>query len=42
MQHGQAVEELTRDGLRARAAREPYTRDLLAASEGYRPAESSP
>ncbi|WP_145109246.1 ABC transporter ATP-binding protein [Cereibacter sediminicola] len=41
MQHGQAVEELTRADLRARAARETYTRDLLAASEGYRPAEST-
>ncbi|WP_096786572.1 ABC transporter ATP-binding protein [Rhodobacter sp. CZR27] len=38
MQHGAAVEELTREGLRARTAAQPYTRALLAASEGYRPA----
>ncbi len=35
MQHGQAVEELTRADLRARAARKDYTQRLLAASEGY-------
>ncbi len=38
MQHGATVEELTRGALRARAARQGYTRRLLAASEGYRPA----
>lgn len=37
MQHGLAVEELPRARLRARDATEPYTRDLLTASEGYRP-----
>ncbi|MES2843958.1 MAG: ABC transporter ATP-binding protein [Pseudomonadota bacterium] len=37
MQHGLAVEELTRASLQARAAQETYTRDLLTASEGYRP-----
>ena len=37
MQHGQAVEELTRARLQAREATQPYTRDLLTASEGYRP-----
>ncbi|SIS50344.1 ABC transporter ATP-binding protein [Phaeovulum vinaykumarii] len=37
MQHGQAVEELTRADLRARAATTDYTRRLLEASEGYRP-----
>ena len=35
MQHGQAVEELTREGLRARAATTDYTRRLLKASEGF-------
>ena len=37
MQHGRAVEELTRSRLQAREATEQYTRDLLTASEGYRP-----
>ncbi len=37
MQHGRAVEELTRAHLQAHEATQPYTRDLLAASEGYRP-----
>ena len=36
MQHGLAVEELTRASLQARAATQHYTRDLLSASEGYR------
>ena len=36
MQHGLAVEELTRAGLQARQAAQTYTRDLLTASEGYR------
>ena len=36
MQHGLAVEELTRAGLQARQAGQTYTRDLLTASEGYR------
>ncbi|MEI4484595.1 ABC transporter ATP-binding protein [Frigidibacter sp. MR17.14] len=35
MQHGQGVEELTRDALRARTATSPYTRQLLEASRGY-------
>ena len=39
MQHGLAVEELTRDSLRARKATKDYTRALLTASEGYRAAE---
>ena len=39
MQHGQAVEELTREDLRARRAATHYTQQLLAASEGYKPAE---
>ncbi len=38
MSQGQAVEELTRDALRARRASAPYTQTLLAASEGYTPA----
>ena len=36
MQHGLAVEELTRAELQSRQAAKPYTRDLLTASEGYR------
>ncbi|SHE86227.1 peptide/nickel transport system ATP-binding protein [Loktanella atrilutea] len=36
MQHGQAVEELTRDALQARAATKDYTRQLLVASEGFK------
>jgi peptide/nickel transport system ATP-binding protein len=36
MQHGLAVEELTRAGLQSRQAAQTYTRDLLTASEGYR------
>ncbi len=36
MQHGLAVEELTRAGLQARQAGQTYTRELLTASEGYR------
>ena len=36
MQHGLAVEELTRQSLQARQAEQTYTRDLLTASEGYR------
>jgi peptide/nickel transport system ATP-binding protein len=35
MQHGQAVEELTREALRARQAQTDYTKTLLKASEGY-------
>ena len=38
MQHGLAVEELTRDELRRHRAATPYTQQLLAASEGYKPA----
>ncbi|WP_425466076.1 ABC transporter ATP-binding protein [Ostreiculturibacter nitratireducens] len=41
MQNGEGVEELARADLRARRAETPYTRKLLAASEGYRPAEAS-
>ncbi len=37
MQAGRAVEELTRERLQARQATQTYTRDLLTASEGYRP-----
>ncbi|AMY67977.1 ABC transporter ATP-binding protein [Frigidibacter mobilis] len=40
MQHGQAVEELTREALRARAATTDYTRQLLTASHGYTKAAS--
>ena len=40
MQHGQAVEELTRGALRARAATTDYTRQLLTASHGYTKAAS--
>ena len=40
MQHGRAVEQMTREGLRAHQAVEPYTRELLRASEGYRPADA--
>ena len=36
MQHGRAVEALTRDDLAARRAADPYTRALLAASRGFR------
>jgi peptide/nickel transport system ATP-binding protein len=35
MQHGQAVEGLTRDALRAQQATMPYTQALLTASEGF-------
>lgn len=35
MQHGQAMEELSREALRARAASTDYTRRLLKASVGY-------
>ncbi|MEH6772537.1 MAG: ABC transporter ATP-binding protein [Cereibacter changlensis] len=41
MQHGKAVEELTRARLQAREATQPYTRDLLLASEGYRPLQDA-
>ena len=37
MQHGKSVEELPRARLQARQATQTYTRDLLVASEGYRP-----
>jgi peptide/nickel transport system ATP-binding protein len=36
MQHGRTVEKLSRRELKSRAAREDYTRTLLAAAEGYR------
>ena len=35
MQHGKAVEDLTRADLQAHRAAEDYTRNLLAASEGF-------
>ncbi|MCV2867504.1 ABC transporter ATP-binding protein [Defluviimonas sp. WL0002] len=38
MQHGRAVEQLSRDALAAHRAETDYTRSLLAASEGYSPA----
>ncbi|PKP74908.1 MAG: ABC transporter ATP-binding protein [Alphaproteobacteria bacterium HGW-Alphaproteobacteria-6] len=38
MQHGEAVEELTRAALSAHRATTDYTRKLLSASEGYTPA----
>ncbi|MGL4235207.1 ABC transporter ATP-binding protein [Tabrizicola sp.] len=40
MQHGMAVEELTRENLQSRAATQSYTRALLTASEGYLPQAS--
>ncbi len=40
MQGGGAVEEMNRDDLRAHRSKTPYTRTLLAASEGYTPAEA--
>jgi peptide/nickel transport system ATP-binding protein len=36
MQHGKAVENLSRDKLRARQPDEAYTRELLVASQGFR------
>lgn len=41
MQHGLAVEELTRAALGAHQASTDYTRKLLSASEGYTKAEAS-
>lgn len=38
MSQGQAIEELSREDLRARRATAPYTNQLLVASEGYKPA----
>ncbi len=35
MQHGQTVEELSRDALRSRRAHQEYTRSLLRASAGF-------
>ncbi len=40
MQHGLAVEELTREALAAHRAETDYTRKLLSASEGYTPTEA--
>ncbi len=40
MQHGLAVEELTREALAAHRAETDYARKLLSASEGYTPAEA--
>jgi peptide/nickel transport system ATP-binding protein len=37
MQHGRAVESLDRETLKARTPAKDYTRELLVASEGYRP-----
>jgi peptide/nickel transport system ATP-binding protein len=36
MQHGAAVEQLTRNALQNRAAQQDYTKDLLVASEGFK------
>jgi peptide/nickel transport system ATP-binding protein len=36
MQHGAAVEELSREDLQKRAAKQRYTQDLLVASEGFK------
>ena len=41
MQHGAAVEELTRENLQSRTATQTYTRALLIASEGYAPGAPS-
>ncbi|MCB2110580.1 MAG: ABC transporter ATP-binding protein [Defluviimonas sp.] len=41
MQHGRAIEELSRAALAAHRAETDYTRKLLSASEGYTPAEAS-
>ncbi|MGB6008201.1 ABC transporter ATP-binding protein [Castellaniella sp.] len=38
MNHGRIVEEMTRDDLNQGKAAEAYTRELIAASKGYRPA----
>jgi peptide/nickel transport system ATP-binding protein len=40
MQHGREVEELTRDALQGRQAQKAYTRNLLAASEGFKSKET--
>jgi peptide/nickel transport system ATP-binding protein len=42
MQHGRAVEELSRADLHARVATHEYTRTLLLASAGYRESDSAP
>ena len=42
MQHGQAVEEMTRESLQSRRAAQDYTRKLLTASLGYRAAQEEP
>lgn len=36
MQHGEVVEELSREALQNRAAQAEYTKDLLIASEGFK------
>jgi peptide/nickel transport system ATP-binding protein len=41
MQHGAVVEELTRDALRRKAARQDYTQALLRASAGFKAAETA-
>ena len=41
MQAGRAVESLTRAQLRAREPTEDYTRQLLIASEGFRPSTAN-
>lgn len=38
MNHGRIVEEMTREDLNGGKAAQPYTRELIAASKGYRPA----
>jgi ABC-type dipeptide/oligopeptide/nickel transport system, ATPase component len=35
MQHGEVVEALTREALRAKKAEKPYTQNLMTASEGF-------
>ncbi len=42
MQHGLAVEQLTRADLQSHRATEPYTQALLTASEGYVPQPGAP
>lgn len=41
MQNGRTVESMTRQQLRAREPAEEYTRQLLVASEGFKPAEAA-
>ncbi len=41
MNRGRIVEEMTREDLNAGKAGEPYTRELIAASKGYRPVKAA-